>query len=314
MGNSKSVHAFRHYLLTSSAAAMLAACSGIGGSPPAPVGAALRPAWSAPDANRATLLYVSDANNGTVSVFSYPQGDLVGTLTGFEEPYGLCSDKAGNVWIVDDETSTITEYAHGGTSPKATLGDSGEYPAGCSVDPTTGNLAVTNYETVNRGQGSVSIYHRAKGTPTQYVDASISRGWFCSYDDKGDLFFDGDANGSSGFQLAELPHGGVTFTNIGIDQTITVPGGVQWDGKYVVVTDQTANAMYQYAVTGTKATLKGTITLMGSGDCAQTWIGKGAVFCADNGGEVFQYPAGGSPIAVLTGNYDLPLGTVAANK
>jgi hypothetical protein len=72
--------------------------------------------------------------------------------------------------------------------------------------------------------------------------------------------------------------------------------------------------MYQYAVTGTKATLKSTITLMGSGDCAQTWIGKGDVFCADDGGEVFQYPAGGSPIAVLTGNYDLPLGTVAANK
>ena len=299
---------------------MLAACSGIGGSPPAPVGAALRPAWSAPDANRATLLYVSDANNGTVSVFSYPQGDLVGTLTGFEEPYGLCSDKAGNVWIVDDETSTITEYAHGGTSPKATLGDSGEYPAGCSVDPTTGNLAVTNYETVNRGQGSVSIYHRAKGTPTQYVDASISRGWFCSYDDKGDLFFDGDANGSSGFQLAELPHGGVTFTNIGIDQTITVPGGVQWDGKYVAISDANgpgAGSIYQFSISGSTGTEVSATTLAGSQNIHQFWIDparRRVIAPSASLGTVgyWKFPAGGNATKTLNG-LDIPEG-VAISK
>jgi hypothetical protein len=29
---------------------------------------------------------------------------------------------------------------------------------------------------------------------------------------------------------------------------------------------------------------------------------------------VFKYPAGGSAVAVFTGNFDLPLGTVAAEK
>jgi hypothetical protein len=33
-----------------------------------------------------------------------------------------------------------------------------------------------------------------------------------------------------------------------------------------------------------------------------------------DGSEVFDYPAGGSPVAVFTGNFDEPLGTVAARK
>ncbi len=85
-----------------------------------------------PDAKRMTLLYITNANDGTVFVYSYPKGTMEGELTGFEEPYGDCTDKTGDVWIVDDEASTVTEYAHGGSTPIRTLNDSGEYPAGCS--------------------------------------------------------------------------------------------------------------------------------------------------------------------------------------
>ncbi len=41
------------------------------------------------------------------------------------------------------------------------------------------------------------------------------------------------------------------------------------------------------------------------------------VYCGDafnNNGEVFSYPAGGAPIAIFTGNFDEPLGTVAAKS
>ena len=92
---------------------------------------------------------------------------------------------------------------------------------------------------------------------------------------------------------------------------------MQWDGTYVTVFDQLANKMYQYTIAGTKATLKGTISFSGSSDCAQTWIAKGVVYCGDAGndnGEVFNYPTGGSPVAVFTGNFDEPLGTVAARE
>ena len=65
------------------------------------------------------------------------------------------------------------------------------------------------------------------------------------------------------------------------------------------------------------ATLKGIVSFTGSSDCAQTWIVKGVVYCGDagnNNGEVFNYPAGGSPIAVFTGIFDFPLGVTVTKK
>lgn len=267
------------------------------------------------NAKRGALMYVSDANNGTVSVFTYPAGSLVSTLTGFKEPYGVCNDKKGDVWIVDDETSTITEYAHGGSSPKATLSDSGEYPAGCSLDPTTGNLAVTNYETAKLGQGGISIYKKAKGSPVLYVDSAISRGWFCSYDAKGNLFVDGNTAGSSGFQLAELPTGSSTFTNISVNQKITVPGGVQWDGKYVAVSDANGpgpGSIYQFSISGSTGTEVSASTLTSSQNIHQFWIDpsrKRVVVPSASLSTVgyWKFPAGGNPTKTISG-LDIPEG------
>jgi hypothetical protein len=62
--------------------------------------------------------------------------------------------------------------------------------------------------------------------------------------------------------------------------------------------------------------LKGTVSLTGV-ECSQTWIATGIIYCADglnDDGAVFKYPAGGVSIATLTGNFDLPLGTVAVQK
>lgn len=298
----------------------LAACSAGSGTTPQLATPALRTASPATAAKGETLLYVSNANDGTVSVFTYPQGQLVSTLSGFKEPYGLCSDATGDVWIVDDETSNVTEYAHAGGTPKATLSDSGQYPAGCSVDPTTGNLAVTNYETTSRGEGSVSIYKKAKGSPTQIVDSAISRGWFCSYDDKGDLYFDGDSTGSSGFQLAELPHGSRAFTNITVTQKITVPGGVQWDGKYVAVADANgpgAGTIYQFSISGSAATEVSATTLTNSQNVHQFWIDPSrrrvvAPSASLSTVGYWKFPAGGSPTKTISG-LNIPEG-VAISK
>ena len=95
------------------------------------------------------------------------------------------------------------------------------------------------------------------------------------------------------------------------------PGSVQWDGTYVTVFDQDTSETYRYTVSGTTATLKSTVQFTGASDCAQTWIVKGLVYCGDagnNDGEVFKYPAGGSAIATLTGDFDFPLGVTVAKK
>jgi len=277
------------------------------------------PSWIAAGAKKMSLLYITDANNGTVSVFSYPKGQLEGTLTGFEEPYGDCTSKAGAVWIVDDETATISEYAHGGTSPIATLSDTGEYPAGCSVDTSTGNLAVTNYEGPGGGQGSLSIFKKAKGKPVVYTDSSISRAWFCSYDDSGNLFVDGDKNGTSGFQLAELPSGSGTFTNISIDQSITVAGGVQWDGKYVAVAEENEgpDSVYQFSISGSTGTEVTSTSLAGSKNVHQFWIDPArkrviAPSASLGSAGYWKFPAGGDATKTLSG-LDIPEAVVLSS-
>ena len=265
--------------------------------------------WAKSDAKRNALLYETNGNDGSVNAYSYPKGTLEVHLSGFKEPYGVCADSAGNVWIVDDEASSVTEYAHGGTTPIRTLSDSGEYPAGCAVDPTTGNLAVMNYETTGRGPGGLSIYRKAKGKPKTYSDSAISRGWFCSYDGNGNLFVDGYRSGSSGFQLAELPHGGNTFTNISVNQGITVPGGVQWNGNDVAVADENGpgnGVIYEFSISGSTGTEVSATTLDSSQNVHQFWIdpaGNRVVVPSASLGTVgyWDFPAGGYPTKTISG-------------
>jgi hypothetical protein len=148
------------FALAISAAASLAGC---GGSLP-PIGAGAVPqgraitqqaahdkSWMLPEAKRDSLLYVS-SSYATVAVFSYPRGRQVGTLTGFggsDSQVGLCADRSGNVWI-PDYTDTVREYAHGGSTPVAVVHDPNVNVEDCSVDPTTGNLAVVG--NINYGQ------------------------------------------------------------------------------------------------------------------------------------------------------------------
>ncbi len=102
--------------------------------------------WIARGAKAQNLLYVSIEGFNDVYVYSYLPAPpkLVGKLTGFKDPLGECADKKGDVYIVNAKASNIREYAHGGTKPIAIISDKGSDPVGCSLDPTTGNLAVSN--------------------------------------------------------------------------------------------------------------------------------------------------------------------------
>jgi hypothetical protein len=119
-----------------------------------------------------------------------------------------------------------------------------------------------------------------------------------------------------GFALVELPKGSSKGVTIKTSNSPVFPGSVQWDGTYLTVFDQDTSETYQHTVSGTTATLKNTVRFTGASDCAQTWLVKGLLYCGDAGGsgEVFNYPAGGSPAAVLTGMFDVPLGVTAAKK
>jgi hypothetical protein len=141
----------RYAASISAAAALLAGCGGsqppIGAPGAMPQTAALAvhtdrgESWMLPEGKGADLLYVSDGGTDDVLVFSYPQGALVGTLSGFDNPYGLCTDVKGDVFVVNESADTVVEYAHGGKTPIATL-NLGTPTLACSVDEHTGDLAV----------------------------------------------------------------------------------------------------------------------------------------------------------------------------
>jgi hypothetical protein len=188
------------------------------------------------------------------------------------------------------------------------------YTSSCAMN-TSGDLAVGILlgNSSSRG-GQVVIFQNATGSGKVY-NTPLSREYFNGYDAGGNLFADGFSS-SYGFGLVELPKGSSKFVTIKTSNSPDFPGSVQWDGTYLTVFDQETSETYQYTVSGTTATLKNTIQYTGSSDCAQTWIVKGLLYCGDAGagGEVYKYPAGGSPIAIFTGSFDEPLGVVAAKK
>jgi hypothetical protein len=267
--------------------------------------------WMDPGATSQDLLYVSDTGTSEVYVYSYPSDKLVGTLKDFRDPGGECVDKSGNVFITNTGDDAILEFAHGGTRPIATLSDPGYFPFGCSIDPNSGNLAVANNSASSgSGQGNVVVYTHAKGKPKgDYTDPNITQMLLCGYDDKGNLFVDGFTK-DNGFAFAELRSGGTTLTNITLNQSIASPGGVQWDGKYVAVGDQSTNVVYQFSISGKKGTKAGSTALTGAAEVVQFWIAGSKLIGPDADGAdvgIWKYPAGGSTLKTITGLY-VPLG------
>ena len=120
--------------------------------------------WVSPDAQRAPrLLFVSDVSTNDVYIFTMPDMNLKGTLTGFNQPQGECSDTHGNVYIANTRASTVLEYSRTGTLLN-TYADTYGYPVGCAVNPLNGNLAVTNIIGL-RGHGQVLIYANPSSRP-----------------------------------------------------------------------------------------------------------------------------------------------------
>jgi hypothetical protein len=277
--------------------------------------------WMAPGIKNQDLLYV--ANTFGVSVYAYPGGKFEGRLGGFRASSGECVDAKGDVFVTNELGGTIVEYAHGGTNPTETLQAAAEHPLGCAVDPTTGNLAVTTFGAGGNGSGgNLAIYSHAKSVPTTYTDPNVLRYYLCGYDDKGNLYVDGISPGRGSFELAELPKGSSTFTNISLNQNISLPGGVQWHENSLAVADQNASVIYQFAISGSTGT-EIHATPLGSPafDVFQFYI-DGATVIAPNAYSVgsktswdvlyYRYPAGGAPTRTITNVIHAPRGVVVS--
>jgi hypothetical protein len=293
--------------------AMLAGCGGsqppvsAQGAMPQRVASSVRAdsggSWMAPDASAQDLLYI--AANELVDVYSYPQGKLVGKLRHFYLADDGCVDKRGDVYIANLGYGRVYEYRHGGTKRINDI-QPNTGAVGCSIDPTTGNLAIAGSH--DPSNGGVAIYKNARGTPTYYTNSAIYEYYFCGYDDKGNLFVEGQSQPGSGYGiLAELPKGGSQLETLSTDQTLEWPGKVQWDGKHITVEDPTAASIYQFSISGSQATKVGTTHFEGTGELHQTWIQSGTVVvpnvCYSSCGAqilFYKYPVGGTATKTIT--------------
>jgi len=313
------------------ALAVLAACnSTMNGTNTLPqgVGAQNKAHKASPDGD---LLYVDDGGfNGFDSyavVYTYPQGKHAGKLTGFFGPQGECSDSNGDVFIVtitslSEHSTTVYEYAHGGSTPIATLSEPGE-GYGCSIDPTTGNLAVANlYDETNPygpDYGDVAVFPGAQGSSTMYYPSTGENFYYCGYDDTGNLYLSDST--ADGLGLARLPSGGNSIESVNLDVALhhgyVFYPSVQWDGKEITVSSTLKDEMnprysgpinvYQLSISGSSATVVGTTTLKATQERhrGQSWIQGGTIiginyYKGRPQVTFWKYPEGGMPTKEIT--------------
>lgn len=239
--------------------------------------------WMLPEASGEDLLYVT--NYSVVTVYTYPQGKLVGTLKGFNSASGACVDAAGDVFVANFKPLAVYEYAHGGTKRIATYKGVGTYS--CAVDPVSGDLAVTG------ATQTVFIFQEGKSKARVLRDRKTEFFQSCVYDDKGNLFLDGYRNNKGKPALTELPKGTNKFVEMEIDAPIYGEGQLQWDGSYLtalayVPPKARVNKpeIFQLAIKGTRAIKVGATPLNKPAYFVPGYVTSSQVPCAHKCGEV----------------------------
>lgn len=278
---------------------------------------------------KSPVLFVTDAGTGVAYMFSLATLSLIGTITGFVQPQGACADSKGNVWIVDTAAQTVYEVSHLGRLENEVTEKS--YPVGCAVDPSTGNLAVTNQLGPNGGHGDVAIYQNGAYT-VAFSNTKVYYYNFAGYDANGNLFVDGRTLHGA-FALMELPKASTKLNVVKVSGGIIYfPGMVQWNGsaKNLIVGDQSchnayATCLHTLTISAGSAKITGTTSLQNSSggtlcDLVQGDVYNGKLYGSDydfcgalaSTTYAWPYPAGGAPSLSNAKTDTAPIGAVVS--
>jgi WD40 repeat protein len=246
--------------------------------------------------SRGDFVYFAGAFGTQVYIYSFPGGKRVGTLNGFKNTAGLCSDSSGNVWVIDAVSrrrSAIFEYAHGGYKRIASLRvDKGA--DACAVDPSSGDLAVATSD------ASVAVWTNGQGSPTLFSTAKFfKRAQTIAYDGLGNLYVRSFVGGEP---AAWLPKGDSALQEFSIAQL----GSYGWDGQYFVVgpKDGGTGPLTRYKLSDGSGAVVGKVSVK---LCAPGYApprfailgSKLALSCGldeTNSLNYYHYPKGGKPI------------------
>jgi hypothetical protein len=199
----------------------------------------------------------------------------------------------------------------------------------CAVDPTNGELAVTDYGNEKGNGAMVVVYPKAKGSPRLYIDSNLSSSDFlnyayCGYDNTDDLFVDGTH--TAGYEspiVAELPRGGTALLTLKLSQGIGWLSGVQWDGKYLAVGQAVKPYIFRYKISGTTGTLVSATPLSDATNAFQFVFAGKRVVVSNYYFEdryiykwnvlIYKYPAGGNSTQEIPTN-GFPVSSVALSR
>jgi sugar lactone lactonase YvrE len=258
------------------------------------------------------LIFVSDAANGVVDI--YPQAGkhqkMVGQITGLTQPQGITTDKAGDLYVANTNSSNVLEFAPPYTGgPKMTINDPHGFPADVAVS-STGIVAVTNICNAPKcrlDSGNVVLY--AKGSTTSCASVSdpafnFTRVMFAEFDSKGVLYVDGMNGGyQTSFGLVTGGCSATTLTYLNYVYTVSFPGGIQIDtAGNIAFCDELNNVVDTFAppVGGAFGSPTSVTLITGSTfPIGIALLATGAnLYVADSGGSgvanEFKYTAGGS--------------------
>jgi hypothetical protein len=287
--------------------------------------------WVSPQAVKSSnLLYV--ANGQYVSMYTYDNGvagKLVGKITGLNDVQGMCTDKAGDVWIAQGEPHTVTEFAHGGKTPLASIKRGKGYATGCAVNPSNGDLAVTYNHPNAWGAlyyATVYVYPRGQQPGHEYTNSTgLEWAFFLAYDDTGKLYMDGyGCEYGSCYDnspvLMVLTPGGTAFNPIEISGAqLQNPRGLNWIKPTLLIGDLSyesggASVGYKLLVTHSGAKVVATIPYAGTGQFWDTSVRSGDVVVPDETNSVVRTysVSDGSLISTLKADLDHPYAAVVS--
>jgi hypothetical protein len=293
-------------LVTIAATAMLAACSG-GVQSQAPLAQpALTQLPSVRSATDSNLLYISYPDINEVDMYAYVNGAIGKHVGGFRvaNATGLCTDKAGDVYVVSNSGDSVSKYAHGATRPEQTIKLAAGYPDACAVDPSTGDLAVSveNPRGKTYKGGFVHVYPGGHLPVKKYRSyLGFHQTSFVAYDNKHDLFVIASScqtyyycqYGSQGAPpaLFELTPGARWFTKVRLgDSKLVDPAGIAWINPTLLVTDNDYQQKQKPSglkvfFQGKKAQVVETISLTGTQSAQGVAVRAGIALVADAGGD-----------------------------
>jgi hypothetical protein len=253
------------------------------------------------------LVFLSDVSTGDVSVFLQSgKHKMVGQITGLGAPLGIAVDVADNLYVANQNGTTVQVYAPPYTrAPILTLNGTG-YPQGVAVS-AKGVVALMNFCDSSACEYEVSFYAKnsTKACDTVALPGSNIAG-NGAFDHAGNLYLDGQ-NGQNDF-IAEIK-GGCKATNVELLKTNNTLGqlqGIQVDkAGRIAILPLFSGTLYTYNPPkhGSLGNPVSTTTLGSSGGGSTfAFLASGRDLYAginSTGADEFEYPAGGAAISSI---------------